>query len=269
MSWRGRVRGRTGVRVLVVVPLVATVLLVGVGTASAHESPGSHHPPHHHQGHHGCVDGRDPGNLVATLSPDGSTVTVHGRQRLCRPMLLLFGAYAVPATWDRVRFDTTAVPQYLVDDDRGWLVGSHTLRLHVRLPCGNVQVDLYYPPRIVTVGPHGHHGQLVKARLWHRSDCHHHQHVDRQTVAATIPCGVLVLSTPFSSDALVDLLASTPQDQLAVTDVRSGDIGWTLTIGTTQARRMVGTRSPGHQLVGTPARMVADADGPTVTITVY
>ena len=32
--------------------------------------------------------------------------------------LLLFGAYAVPATWDRVRFDATAVP-HLIDLARG------------------------------------------------------------------------------------------------------------------------------------------------------
>ena len=43
-------------------------------------------------------------------------------------------------------------------------------------------MDLYYPPRIVTVGRQGHRGRLVHARLWHGSDC---VVGERQTIAAT------------------------------------------------------------------------------------
>jgi hypothetical protein len=216
------------------------------------------------------VNGHDRDNLVARLSPDGSTVTVRGRKPLCSPVVLLFGAYQVPDAWDRVRFDTTAVPQHLVSEARGRLVGDHVLRLRVRLPCGNVQVDLYYPPRIVTVGRHGHASQLVKARLWHRDDCP--TAGDVQAITATIPRGVLVLSTPCSPGSLVDLLSPESTDQLAVTDVRSRTVGWVVTVGTQPSVLVAADHSRGHYVIGGPARLLpstSGVEGLTVTLTVY
>src|SRR5258706_79089 len=79
-------------------------LLALITPASAHEA---HHPQRHHQR---CVDGRLPANLLVRVSPDGTSVTVRGRKPLCHPVVLLWASYSVPATWDRVRFDASAVP---------------------------------------------------------------------------------------------------------------------------------------------------------------
>jgi hypothetical protein len=269
---------RLSVVASVTAALLVSGLLLGAGTASAHEqTSGDHHPSyhhHHHSRHHGCVDGRDRDDLVATLSPDGSTVTVRGRRPLCHPVVLLFGAYHVPDTWDRVRFDASAVPQQLVSEARGRLVGDHVLRLHVHLPCGNVQVDLYYPPRIVTVGRHGHSGQLVKARLWHRDDCP--GTADVQNIAATIPDGVLTLSTPCVPGLVLDEATSTTEP-IAVTDVRAQADGWTVTVGTTASRWLAGVPDGrGSRPLGAPwqllpgvADVTATSTDVTVTITVY
>ena len=270
MASRGRRREWVCARLLIVASLVSSAVLYGSGTASAHERGDDPHNRHHHGSRHGCVNGHDRDSLVAQLSPDGSTVTVRGRRTLCSPVVLLFGAYTVPDTWDRVRFDATAVPQHLVSEARGRLVGDHVLKLHVRLPCGNVQVDLYHPPRIVTVGRHGHGGQMVTARLWHRDDCR--TAGDVQAITATIPRGVLVLSTPCSPGSLLDLLSPGSTDQLAVTDLRSGTVGWAVTVGTQPSVMVAGDAARGHYVIGGPARLLKSTGGVaavTVTITVY
>jgi len=117
--------------------------------------------------HHECVDGHVRTSLDAQVDALAGTATVRGVKPLCDSVHLLLSIYEVPDTWDGQGFNDSAVPQDALAHDEGELSGDETLTLHVPVPaCGNVQIDLYYPPKIEHVDIGGHGAQFIAGKIW-------------------------------------------------------------------------------------------------------
>ena len=211
-----------------------------------------------------CVDGKESQNLSSAFSPDWTQITVTPKQPLCHPVEVVFSAYSVPDDWDGKGFNQTAVPQPMVDHATASLAGSAPATLVVALPCGNVQVDLYYPPVLDTVGVRGHTG-LINAHLWHRSDCApppdpDSPAADPQIVQVSIPAGALVISTPYTPEHPLDLgtmaidpsgtllRAAAPFEGIVVTDTRAGMNSWSASAISSEA--VSGTAAINAQNIG-------------------
>jgi hypothetical protein len=116
-----------------------------------------------------CVDGRVRTNLDAHVDAVAGTATVKGVAPLCdsESADLWLSIYRVPDKWDGGGFDASAVPQDALSHDHGTLSGDETLSLSVDVPtCGNVQIDLYYPPKIEHVTGAGHGSQFIAGLIW-------------------------------------------------------------------------------------------------------
>jgi hypothetical protein len=200
-----------------------------------------------------CVNGLNSINLRWTVSKDRTTITVKPAHRLCKPVTVVWGSYTVPATWDRKVFDATAVPQHLFASVTGTLSGTSSITLKVALPsCGNVQVDLYYPPVVPTVASSSHFGvrigyQLIASWLWHESTCVPTTEVQHIRIVVPVQGGLFV-STPYTSANPLDLgqqilneagtqySASGEFEGLSVIDTRNTDLPWTVTAQATDLR---------------------------------
>jgi len=142
----------------------AALAVLGAGVlAYAVPVSASSHPTHESE----CVDGTHRDNLIAHLETETGEGTVRGKAPLCEPVAILLSIYKVPDTWDGNGFNGTAVPQHVIQTDRGTLKGAETLTLHVDLPaCGNVQADLYYPPEITDVDINGTGPRFIAGFIW-------------------------------------------------------------------------------------------------------
>ena len=104
---------------------------------------------------------------ASTPSPAGRVVWAEGR--LCEPVDVILSIYKVPDSWNGDGFpaDGTAVPQTLIASAKGTVGKDGRLELEVPVPdCGNVQIDLYYPPEITAVTAAGHGDQLIEGYIW-------------------------------------------------------------------------------------------------------
>jgi hypothetical protein len=171
----------------------------------------------------------------------GGSIRVQPLGTLCTPVSLILASYAVPASWDGKGFDASAVPQHLAAYRTLALASAQSVDLSVDLPCGPVQMDLFYPPLIDVVGPHGHGKQLVWSRLWPGVPSGPSCGVpDHQAIRVCVPPGTLTLTTPYTPDAPLDLGtlsldpdgtqldASAPFSSIVVTDTRLGALPWSL-----------------------------------------
>jgi len=142
----------------------AALAVVGAGVlAYAVPVSASSHPTHESE----CVDGTHRDNLIAHIEAETGDGTVRGKAPLCEPVDILLSIYKVPDTWDGSGFNGTAVPQHVIQTDRGTLAAGETLTLHVDLPaCGNVQADLYYPPEITDVDINGTGPRFIAGFIW-------------------------------------------------------------------------------------------------------
>jgi hypothetical protein len=138
-----------------VLTVLAAAALVGCATPIATDPATTPEPT--------CVDGRRPGNLGAGIDPATGTAWVQAEGGpLCTPVAVVLTVYRVPDTWDGHGFNDTAVPQVALAHDRGTLAGTQRLTLAVPVPgCGNVQLDLYYPPPQNSVGVPGTAGFIA------------------------------------------------------------------------------------------------------------
>ena len=148
--------------------LAAALAVVGAGVL-AYAVPASATGDHEEGGGGYCVDGTDRSNLGHHVDAESGRAVVWAEGRLCEPVDVILSIYKVPDSWNGNGFpaDGTAVPQTLIASAKG-TVGKHgRLELEVPVPdCGNVQIDLYYPPEITAVTAAGHGDQFIEGYIW-------------------------------------------------------------------------------------------------------
>ncbi len=119
-----------------------------------------------------CVDGRLHENIAVTWNSN-SEVTVGPRNNgpLCNDIEIHFSSYTMPDTYNGQPFanNPTASPQTIFDDSSVVLKkGSKTpVKLNIDLPkaCKNIQVDVYFAPKIETVRANGHGDQYLTGKI--------------------------------------------------------------------------------------------------------
>jgi hypothetical protein len=147
--------------------LAAALAVVGAGVL-AYAVPASATGSDSTAGDTACIANPTAGDLqVVAFNPLKGTARVRAAdgKRVCAEVLL--SIYRVPDDWDGTGFNETAVPQTLLATDAGRIEGERTTRLSVPVPkCGNLQIDLYFPPEITTVTSKGHKGQFIAGSIW-------------------------------------------------------------------------------------------------------
>jgi hypothetical protein len=235
----------------------------------------------------GCVNGANSSNLTWAIGKGRTTITVKPRHRLCKSVALIWASYSVPKKWDGKTFDSTAVPQKMFASATGLLAGTGTLVLKVALPsCGNIQVDLYYPPVVPVVASSSHFGtrighQLIAAWLWHTSTCGSPGQ-DVQNIQVTVPTeGSLLVSTPYTAGNPLDLgdqvlspdgtefSASGLFQGLSVVDTRNSYLPWTVSAQATDLSNggtgLIDGQNVG--LTGLSPELGSPPGGPVVVVT--
>lgn len=116
-----------------------------------------------------CVDASVAGNLTVTWKSNGSVIVGTKNKPVCKDTTLFFSSYTMPDSYDGGGFNSTATPQQQFDSTSVVLKKgtSADVNLTVKLPdaCKNMQIDLYYPPEITTVGPQGHGSQYITGKM--------------------------------------------------------------------------------------------------------
>lgn len=120
-----------------------------------------------------CIDGSVYGNVIATyLANNKVQLTTAGGKQLCNDVTVFFSSYIMPDNYNGLPFfgNTTAYPQDKFASVSAVLPANSPINqtLEVALPdsCRNVQVDVYYGPEIVTVGPNGHGTQNILSQVY-------------------------------------------------------------------------------------------------------
>lgn len=114
-----------------------------------------------------CITNPTADDLVAEIFPFRGSAEVRAADgvNVCADVVL--SIYRVPATWKGKTFNETATPQTLLDSATGKVGGEGTLKLWVDVPkCGNLQIDLYFPPEITEVTAAGHGTKLILGKIW-------------------------------------------------------------------------------------------------------
>ena len=120
-----------------------------------------------------CVDGSVQSNLVVTWKTNGSvTVATKGNKPVCNDVTLFFSSYTMPDNYNGQPFmhNPTASPQTIFDNATAVMKKGEeakTVAMNINLPesCKNIQVDVYYAPKIETVGTNGHGEQYISGKI--------------------------------------------------------------------------------------------------------
>ena len=119
-----------------------------------------------------CVDGKNRSNLVVTwISNSEVTVGTVNNNPLCNDLDLHFSSYTMPDNYNGKPFNNnpTATPQTIFDNAPASLEKGSTkpVKLAIKLPeaCKNIQVDVYYAPKIETVSKAGHGAQYISGKI--------------------------------------------------------------------------------------------------------
>lgn len=119
-----------------------------------------------------CVEGKNRSNLVVTwISNSEVTVGTVNNKPLCNDLDLHFSSYTMPDNYNGKPFNNspTATPQTIFDNTPASLEKGSTkpVKLAIKLPeaCKNIQVDVYYAPKIETVSKAGHGAQYISGKI--------------------------------------------------------------------------------------------------------
>ncbi|MDB5162588.1 MAG: hypothetical protein JWO54_569 [Candidatus Saccharibacteria bacterium] len=119
-----------------------------------------------------CVDGNVRSNLAVTWKTNGSvTVGTVNNKPLCSDTTLHFSSYTMPNNYNGQPFNNnpTASPQSIFDTTSVVLKKDATtpVAMKITLPeaCKNIQVDVYYGPKITTVTEKGHGSQYITGKI--------------------------------------------------------------------------------------------------------
>jgi hypothetical protein len=141
--------------------LVAVTGIVAFAAPSAHATVAST-----------CVDGSIRSNLVVTWKNNSNvTVGTVSNKPLCNDVTLFFSSYTMPDSYNGQPFmhNPTASPQTIFDNVTAVMKKGEakTISLDINLPesCKNTQVDVYYAPKIETVGSNGHGNQYISGKI--------------------------------------------------------------------------------------------------------
>ena len=116
-----------------------------------------------------CIDATQKDNV--RVDWDGTyevTVSTKGHRRPCAQTRVVFSVYVMPDTWDGHGFNETAFPQKHVQSTDSVVLSKHgaTLKLKPVNPCFNVQLDVYYAPKITELRwPAAHGYQFISGRF--------------------------------------------------------------------------------------------------------
>lgn len=119
-----------------------------------------------------CVDGSVRSNLAVTWNSNSNvTVATVGNKPLCNDVTVFFSSYTMPDNYNGKPFtnNPTASPQTIFGNATAVLKKGETkaTTMAIELPesCKNIQVDVYYAPKIETVGPKGHANQYITGKI--------------------------------------------------------------------------------------------------------
>jgi len=119
-----------------------------------------------------CVDGKKQSSLVVTWNSNSNvTVGTVNNKPLCDDLKLHFSSYTMPDNYNGKPFNDnpTATPQTIFDDAPATLKKGETkpVTLSIKLPeaCKNIQVDVYYAPKLITVSKAGHGSQYISGKI--------------------------------------------------------------------------------------------------------
>lgn len=146
-----------GVSIIGLASLAATIGLIAPSTYASDDTT--------------CVDASVASNLTVTWKSNGSVTVGTKDKPVCKDTTLFFSSYTMPDNYDGGGFNnnSTATPQQQFDNTSVVLKKgtSADVNLTVKLPdaCKNMQIDLYYPPQITTVGPQGHGSQYITGKM--------------------------------------------------------------------------------------------------------
>jgi hypothetical protein len=119
-----------------------------------------------------CVDGNVRSNLSVTWKNNGSvTVGTVNNKPLCNDTTLYFSSYTMPDNYNGQGFNNnpTATPQSIFDSTsvvlkKGTVVPT-AMKIAIPEACKNIQVDVYYGPKITTVTEKGHGNQYITGKM--------------------------------------------------------------------------------------------------------
>lgn len=119
-----------------------------------------------------CVDGKKHSNLVVTWKSNKEvTVGTVSNKPLCEDVNIHFSSYTMPDNYNGKPFSNnpTATPQTIFDDAATTLKKGATkpTSLAINLPeaCKNIQVDVYYAPKMEIVSKAGHGNQYLSGKI--------------------------------------------------------------------------------------------------------
>lgn len=119
-----------------------------------------------------CVDGTKRSNLTVTWKSNSEvTVGTVNNKPLCKDVALHFSSYTMPDNYNGKPFNDnpTATPQAIFDNIPITLKKDATapVKAAIKLPeaCKNIQVDVYYAPKIEVVSKEGHGAQYISGKI--------------------------------------------------------------------------------------------------------
>lgn len=119
-----------------------------------------------------CVDGSVRSNLtVAWNSNSNVTVGTKGDKPLCNDVNIFFSSYTMPDNYNGQPFtgNPTASPQTIFGNTSVVMKKGEnkkvTLAIDLPASCKNIQVDVYYAPKIETVTSKGHGNQYISGKI--------------------------------------------------------------------------------------------------------
>ena len=119
-----------------------------------------------------CVDGSLRSNLVVTWKSNSNvTVATANNKPLCNDVTLFFSSYTMPDNYNGQPFthNPTASPQTIFGNATAVLkkgeAKATTMAIELPESCKNIQVDVYYAPKIETVGSNGHGNQYISGKI--------------------------------------------------------------------------------------------------------
>lgn len=172
-----------------------------------------------------CVDATAASNLTVTWNGNGEVTVGTKNKPVCKDTTLFFSSYTMPDNYDGGGFNNnaTATPQQVFDSTSVVLKKgtSETVTLTVKLPdaCKNMQIDLYYPPEITTVGPQGHAGQYITGKMLVKTQdtCTPPPVAEQPTPTPTPETPVVPASTPAPAAPVVPTVLPQTGSSLAST----------------------------------------------------
>lgn len=119
-----------------------------------------------------CVDGSIRSNLSVTWNSNSNvTVKTANNKPLCNDVTVFFSSYTMPDNYNGQPFmhNPTASPQTIFGNATAVLkkgeAKATTMAIEMPKSCKNIQVDVYYAPKIETVGSNGHGEQYISGKI--------------------------------------------------------------------------------------------------------